>query len=531
MAYFLPDFASLKIVSAVGDGTSVILEWFTPYPTLPTNKVAIAIYYSENESNLFYEGIKAVYYGNETSLKLSDFEPGQLMFFAIRLLEYAPTFDFTVLPNIGTNLCSIPQSLLAQPLSLTSENIVLVNASEFPSSGLVLIGSELIRYISKTGNTLNLTDINDRGFNDSTVRPHYIDGTDDTTTWLFFRQGCSYFLGADNTTWDKVMSVEVRYDYPNFPGNNNGYHQITEDIVNTDLSASDAANAGFPMYDYSSYHRQDPAMLLSGECIASYQGGEMNCQDDSSGAGRTVRGVSIQDRNDQRQEMLLRLTGIHTVLIQKQMTGITCKCMILHQEQPDPQCDVCVGSGIVVGWVQYFDARNSDGRLRVRYDVYDDVVKQDEMGLDSEIDTSAWSLTMPTIKPRDVLVKYNIAGNEDFRYEVTGVTRNNTLLGMQGMQKLKITRVRKTSPIYKLGVFADTSTQPISTTTSFMVALSGKALPTNISNHAHQIRTNEKSNLTWAQNTTQNSGHNHPVAVINGVLTVLPVLGHTHILG
>jgi len=530
MAYFVHDFAGIKRADDVGDGTSITLEWFTPYPTIPTNKVAIHIYFSENRDTLYFEGVKYVYFGTDTSVTLSGFTPGELMYFAIRAFEYNPTtLDFTTFPVVQPNVTYIPQSLLASNITATALAIPLVDASEFPATGIILIGSELIHYETKTGNTLNCASLNDRGYQNTVPRPHSVDGTDTSLTFLFYRQGASLYLGPDETNYDKDVMVEIRYDYPNFPGNATGYSQVTEDIVDVDLSNSDAMNIGFPMYDYAGYHRQDPNMLIKGECLGTYQGGEMYCQDDDNGVGRVIRGVSLQDRNNQRQEMLLRSTGVPTALLQRQMTGIRCKCMILHQEAPGAMCEICVGTGFVHGWVQYFNPRNSDGRLLIRYSPYDDLVKQDEGGFDPEISTDCWSLTVPTIKPRDLLVKYDkYTDQEEFRYEVTGVTRNNTMIGLEGMQKLKIVRVRKTDHVYKIKVFGDTATMPQWLNLGPMAPVPGGVLPTNLANHLHQIRKNESNSMNWIQNSTVSAGHNHEILVLNGVLTVVPILNHTH---
>jgi hypothetical protein len=107
-------------------------------------------------------------------------------------------------------------------------------------------------------------------------------------------------------------------------------------------------------------------------------------------------------------------------------------------------------------------------------------------------------------------------------------------MALMGQQKIKIGRIRKTDPLYRVKVFANTATMPKWTTLSGMIPLGSNPLPTNLMTHTHQMRTNEKSSLTWTQNSTNNAGHNHEVSVVfssmfpQGKLTVLPVLGHTN---
>jgi len=535
MAYFFHEAAGLKKVSAVGDGTSVVLEWFPVYPSITTNAVAITIYHSTSKDNLYYEGIKLIYNGNDTSLTLTGFPAGDLTFFAIRPFEYNPTFNWNDLTNTDINQYVLPETLLASNITDTDLAIPVLDASSFPAQGTILLGSELISYSSKTGNTLNVS-VNGRGFNNTVARIHGMDGWDGNPAlatslqWLFYRRGPSLWIGGDDPNFDKQMMCEVRFDYPHFPGNTTGYNQVVEDIVDVDLEWSDTQQIGFPAYDYAGYHRQDPAMLIKGECIGSYQGGEMYCQDDENGVGQVLRGVSLQDRNNQRQEMITILTGRPCVLLQRQMTGITCKCMVTYQNSPDPLCEVCIGSGFVTGWVQYFFPRNSDGRLLVRFDPYKDTIRREAEGMDPEIQVVARALTVPTIKPRDILVKYELTGEEEFRYEVTGVTRNDTYLGNIGGQKLDLTRIRKTDPVYKIYVFSNTATMPTWIDTGTMIAEPGHSIPTNLMNHSHRIRGNENARQTWAQQTQVSAGHNHRVIVLNGILTVEPILNHTHII-
>jgi hypothetical protein len=661
MAHFIYNFSGLKHANSAGDGTSVILDWYTAYPDTDGNKVAYTIYYSSNLDNLYYEGIKYIYNGSNTTLTLTGFDAGDKMFFAIRPYEYATSFDWSVLINVEPNLYMIPQSLLKIGMGKNDLSMYLMDSSIFPKSGTVLIGSELIRYDDNISNlnpphpvspldrvsniysiiininlgpalpdnnvlvigsnaTIGVLDINGaptnqsifintdstsylqvfisgtwaghilirsyitfdnyvidydniteidangiyiidctkyikielisniisgqanvnmsisgRGYQNTVVRPHSVDGTDTTIKWLYYRQGASLWIGLDNDRWDKHSICEIRYDYPTYPNNINGYRQIPRDFHNVDLSKSDALNENFPAYDYAGYHRQDPGMLIEGACLGTYQGGEMYCQDDETGVGRVLRGIPLQDRNTQRQEMLLRETGLNCVLLIRQTTGIVCKCVLMYNENPDPQCEVCLGSGFVHGYVQYFNPRNSDGRIKLRFSPYDDVVKLDEQGLDSEINVDAWGLTVPTIKQRDIIVKYDRADDEEFRYEVLSVSRNNTFHSLQGDQKIKLSRVRRTDQIYKIKLFSNTSMMPTwSNTTDMVQVIPTIPIPTNIASHTHQFRTNESTSDKWEQMSTKNAGHTHQIVFMtsaqfpNGKLVVLPILNHTH---
>ena len=99
------------------------------------------------------------------------------------------------------------------------------------------------------------------------------------------------------------------------------------------------------------------------------------------------------------------------------------------------------------------------------------------------------------------------------------MTRNNTITSLQGGQKLRVQRIRKTDPAYQIGIFRDTSNFPSKLNTSI-------GMTTNIAPHTHEIVINEGTlSISQINQTTAiMQGHNHPI--INGV--VIAALGHTH---
>ena len=312
---------------------------------------------------------------------------------------------------------------------------------------------------------------------------------------------------------------QSRFEYPNFAFTLvDGYHQVLKDILNTDLSASDAENIDFPVYDYAGYHRTDPVQLLNGTCVGSYIGGEMGCID-GYGNINFLRGLSLQDQNNQRQEVLLNVTGRPAVLIKRVHTGITCACYLASSEYPDDRCPLCYGTKFVFGYEQFFNPRRSDGRILVRTSPADDGVTVQEAGEESELNLDLWTLTVPTIHQRDIIILFDIDDNEEFRYEVGKVTRNNTIIGMEGGQKFKGMRIRKTDPAYQIRVFRNTAMFPSKLNTSI-------GFTTGIPPHSHEIVINEGILMTNQINQTTSvvQGHNHPI--INGA--VMTVLGHTH---
>jgi len=284
------------------------------------------------------------------------------------------------------------------------------------------------------------------------------------------------------------------------------------------LSVADNTNVNFPMYDYSGYHRTDPVQLLNGTCVGSYIGGEQGCID-AYGNYNIVRGMSLQDQNTQRQDILLSLTGRPAVLLKRRWTGETSNTYLSSSEYPDDRGLDNYGGKFVYGYEQYFNPRSSDGRILVRVGPTPENLKMYESGLESEFPLDCWTLTVPTIKTRDIIILFDQADNEEFRYEVGDVIRNNTINGLDGGQHFKVTRIRKFDPAYQIRAFRNTADFPSKLNTSLGFAA-------GIPPHSHEIVINEKivSVSQINQTTGVSQGHNHPV--VNGV--VMEALGHTH---
>jgi hypothetical protein len=355
-----------------------------------------------------------------------------------------------------------------------------------------------------------------RGFNFTPITIHNTDGYDGYNFWSPI---VSEIAILEDLRWDNVYECQSRFEYPNFPFTIlDGYNQVTQDILSTNLAPADAVNVLFPMYDFAGYHRTDPVLLLNGTCVGSYIGGQMGCID-GYGNYNIFRGFSLQDQNTQRQDVKLSVDGEPAVLIKRVQTGRTCNCYLISSEYPDDRCPFCYGTKFVFGYEQYFDPRHSDGRILVRTSPTAENLKMYEAGMESEFPLDMWTLTVPTIKTRDIIVLFDQDNNESFRYEVGDVTRNKTILGLDGGQNFKTFRIRKTDPAYQVRIFRDTSDFPEHIQTSLAMAIGTPP-------HSHDIVINEKilSVSQINQTTAVSQGHNHPI--INGV--VMEVFGHTH---
>lgn len=637
--------AGTDSVFSLGDGYSINVKWFQAEHVAPANKIAYNIYYATVKEAVFIEGPKFISIDDNVEANIIDLVPGQEYFFAVRPLEYNPDlFDLTLLPIAHDNLRYYPQSILRQDMSDSSLIVPLIDVTDFPPSGVVKVGVELIRYtaidepnnnlivpppgatvpahlvdlgggnffepfttnvgqgaltslavgngitetwtikcvgvqrdssnvpvansakfiavgsitgarIDQYGNpiiwqangavvtngvlTFGITETSPvfiegdgfivevegvvagadggRGYDNTVARLHTVAGFDGLDFW---DPAVPFYAIGESQMFDRIFMCQSRFEYPNYPFTMvDGYHQVLVDLLSTDLSEADASNVTFPMYDFAGYHRTDPVLLLSGACVGSYIGGEMGCIDGYGNYG-ILRGIPLQDRNTQRQDVLLSITGRDAILIRRVHTGITCACYLPSSEYQDDRCPKCYGTKFVFGYEQYFNPRSSNGRIKVRPGPTAEGLKMYEAGLESEFPLDLWTLAVPTIKMRDIIVLFDQNGiDEEFRYEVAEVVRNNTIVGLEGGQHMKVFRIRKFDPSYQVRIFRDSSMFPSKLNTSI-------SFVPGIPPHTHEIVISEKitSVAQINQTTAVSQGHNHPI--VNG--QVMEVLGHTH---
>src|SRR6266704_2805907 len=240
--YYIPQNQSgIQLVNSLGTGNEIELFWYQAYIDNPTFKLAYNIYFSTEEENVFKEGPKYL----STNLKglytkISNiFNPGDIYYFNIRATEYDPIWynvNFLESSADGYLLKIYPETLLAANISAQSTIIPITDINSFPPMGIIQVGVELIKYSSKDipNGTLVMAE---RGFLNSKITSHdtaVFDGYVNQDPIIRFFVG----LEEKNTL---INEEETKFNYPNFPYTAvDGYKQITQDLLNTDLSVSDA---------------------------------------------------------------------------------------------------------------------------------------------------------------------------------------------------------------------------------------------------------------------------------------------------
>jgi hypothetical protein len=515
-----PIFASpldqgINVVTSLGDGKSIKLDYSQAYAGQYSNfSVAYNIYFSTILEDVFIEGPK--YVTEEIESIISQFSPNDRMHFAVRAMLWNPLdMDITRLPqasDLAPNCYFYPESFLSSTISDTDTQIPIYDATDFPPFGVISIGTEAIIYYSVDyGSNILHTTPAGRGQYSSIAVQHIADGY--VPTLVKFYKGYE----EDN---ESIISIDPDFYKPNYAYTEaDGYKQVTKDILTTNLSSSDDSNALLSSYDYTGYHQTSILDYFSGKCIGSYAGGEYGCADGSGKFHTKVRGLNIQETNLQREELLLNTTGEPIVLLRRMWTGIRCNCFRSNYESPEARCPQCFSVGFVGGYEQYFNPKRSDRRILVRFEPSNDDLAYKNRGLEQNFLPNAWTTVIPAIKDRDILIRFNEDGTEEYRYEILNVTRNKLLFSLSGAQKFQLHRIDKTDIIYQWRALRDAAKLPSEMYTATSV-LAGHGP------HVHKIVINEAITSISQINQTTGVSAGHAHTIINGVLQ--NVLGHTH---
>lgn len=523
--YIPPNRSGLKLVNSVGDGDNIEIYWHQAYTDDPSFNIAYNIYYSTEEANVFAEGPKLLSTNiNGLYTKIPGFTPGDIYYFNVKATEYQSIwYNPTFLPDAdGYMVKMYPETLLINDISAQSTIIQISDINLFPPMGIIKIGVEYIQYDSKDIPNGTLL-VSQRGFLNTQITQHTTSGFDG-----YVQQSpiITFFPGLeDGNTF--ISEQEIKFNYPNFAYSINDGYKVDQDLLTTNLASDSTDQIDFPSYPAQGYRSgaTDLQILLNGGCLNSYIGGESGCADDGYGVGMQIRNVSITDVNDQRQELLLSYTGEPVVLVNRLWSGIRCACYESNHESPESRCEKCFGTSFVTGYQQFYNPRDSSGRIMVRFGPYNDDIKQEDSGLESIAEHDCWTLSPYLLRDRDFVIRFNIDGSEEYRYEVTSVNRNKLLFGVSGNQHFKATRIRKTDPIYSWSVFRNTATMPhkVNTAVGLLKGPGNTFIP-----HVHEIVLNENimaiSQIN--QTTAISNGHNHQIRA--GVVQPSPIDGHSH---
>lgn len=432
----------LRNVQDVGNGSGLLLSWGRALPFDQDKVVHYNIYWSSTRFGVFDNPPYAVTTLQQAVLNVN---PGAINYFAVRATEFdTDEFDIQQLPQIGVGLHQYPEAVTLQNSTDGYEaEFEVDNTIDYPDAGFLLVGQEIVYYTNQTDTSFSVTE-NQRGAYSTSAVEHYegeevrlFHGVEEHNTIIFQETAAWHKSEGQQHDIDAIGSANADED---------GYRAVNEDIITTNLGANEEEFADFTAYDFCSYHRPSLQALFTGNCIHSYVGGEF--------AGS--RGLFLTDRNLARLEVMLGVTGEPMILLRRKWTGRRCRCTGLRREHPKSRCSYCYGTSFDGGFDRYINTRaisetsdNTQGYIMVRVNPYaDDLDLVVDQGLRQPVELTAWTISIPTIKDRDVLVRFNSDGTEEFRYEALSVTRNKLFLNESGKQEFTMRRLDKTDEIY-----------------------------------------------------------------------------------
>jgi len=417
---FLGFFQGIKRVSDIGCGDTLHLEWNTPVRKIYKNELFVVVYENEYRLNVFDKPTYLAVAGTQDA-NVRGLTTGVTLSYGARALELADgLLDPTGMEVVDSGFFRVPDNVLVTATLGPSDLVLRVNSTEgFPDAGLLLLGREAIRYtaVDRVNNTFSIPS-NGRGLLNSTPGI-YMSGDE---VELFLK--CS----DDNTVI--VMSTPTYHD-----GYGPGRFINGEGLVVTDYSDND--RQVFDGFDFCGWRDERPIDALTGSSgCGSYLGGEND----------GFRGMDLYNRMLGREEILLNTTGEPVILLKRIWDGDTCSCVDSRSSDAKMRsCQSCYGTGYEEGFLQFYNPRREDRRITVSFNESpEDLFRGEKEGLQQEYEPNAWTLAIPAIRDRDVLVRFDRTNDLEFYYEVQNVAREKIFDRRSGRQTLVLKRLDKT---------------------------------------------------------------------------------------
>lgn len=447
-------FQGVYLVDNLGDGYHVNVTWHPARTTRANNDLAYLIYYSTVRSDVFYEGPKLITQGrrlpapetiNGADAQLYGYfaqipvQVGVTYYFGVRATEF-PHTTLPAIPEDGYGVLAdglvvvdgysfeIPtQQVLMEVVSGSGSVVIPVTttAGYASAGGYITVGAEIMRYTSLT-DTEFVVSSTGRGLFGTEIQPTHNIGE-------YVRM---YYGNYDDNT--VIAKGLVSWETPHDSG------RTRPDLVTTDFTLEDGYHTGFEYFDYCGYHRYRPDELFNDQQCNTYVGGEYNGH----------RGLNLYDRMLANEEQLLEVTGEPSILLRRIWSGGVCICRTSRKDSAAVRsCALCFGTGFKGGYVQYFNPRRADNRIMVHFAPSDEeIAMKAQAGWDQTFTPGTWTLAVPSVKDRDVIVRFDEYGQMDWIYVVDSVSRGKLMFGRSARQKLKLSRLDKTNVLYQFKI-------------------------------------------------------------------------------
>lgn len=436
----------------LGVGTQISLEWSNAIVEgNPDAQIFYNVYIARNFTSLFT--LKPFGITTKTSAIVNNLSPGDGYSFAVRAMTYPITLSLENLDLHSNNFYLYPDPLvLEQDISLdfTGNAFISGPQDKYPDNGFAIINKEIVKYEIATDGYLNIISRSQLGVGTQSTHSQ----NDEIILFKGLEDYNNYVL-RQTPSWDAFLGTRLD-GYNQYMQDEDGYRAFPEDVINQDLGPVEEVNSDFREIDYCGHRSQLFHLLYSRQQCGTYIGGRIN-----GFAG----GIDAFEANIQRQEMQLSVVGTPFILLKRKRIGRTCPLISHRAEHPHYRCGVCFGTSFEGGYDRFQNTRpirpgdlNPNGFIMCRISPYkEDNNLTADRGLAQNLTLTVWTMAIPVIKERDILVRYQedpVDGllYEEFRYEVLDVGRNEILMGKPGKQDLSLRRIDKTDDIYTFPV-------------------------------------------------------------------------------
>jgi hypothetical protein len=408
----------------VGDTMEVEL----PEVSARSNKseVFYLIYYKAGTELFFDQKPKVITKNRITTI--NGLTPNQQLYWGARCLEaYNGVFDLRGMDTIDDGYIVPDSTELFSTFDSESLLLYVDSTDGYPDKGLLIIeNKEVVRY-SIVNREENYFVIEQRGLNNTVPSLFYIGDS------------VELFLKCQDNNQNIIMGTPTFEDGYLDDGYGSGREYDGVGFIVNDYE--DQNRKFFQGFDFCGYHQALPDRVLQGiDDCGSYLGGEFNGS----------RGFNIYDRMLNREEVILDQVGEPVILLKRKWSGITCDCMTSRRGHPKARsCNRCYGTGYVGGYDQFINRRRNDKMMMISFpDTVEDLKLDPKSNLEQVYEASCWTLPIPKIADRDIIVRFDFSGDQEYFYEVLNVSSEKLLYKHYGRQKVSVKRLDKTNLVY-----------------------------------------------------------------------------------
>lgn len=421
---FLGYYQGITKAIDIGIGDSVTIEWAKPLAQSFAFEAFALIYISEDRLSLFDSAPQYIAKQAASTFTISGLTTGKTYSFGVRAFEATNgLMNFVNLSEVETGVYTLNTGaeLTATVLS-TAMNASISSVIGFPKAGLIKIGSEVIAYNNVLSESKRIL-FSERNLY-STTTATYVSG--DAVELFFGEQDANTVIVFCTPTYHEDI--------------HSGREINSTGIIVPDFSDND--KRFFMGYDFCGYHQTRPQDSLQGNGCGSYLGGEFN----------GFRGFDLYDRMLGQEEVLLDQVGEPVVLLRRIWDGEKCSCATSRRDHIKlKSCPDCYGTTWVGGYKQYANKRRDDSRIMMAFkESAEDLKLGESEHLAQEFEPSTWTIAIPAIKDRDVIVRFDLTDDIEYIYEVLNVSREKMIYRKFGRQSMAVRRIDKTDILYTL---------------------------------------------------------------------------------